>query len=67
MDSSNFYNVLESGGTTSANSDNGVVGGNNSGADYGSPLTDNFYLNGSSNDGSNVVGAMSSFSFHSQK
>ena len=37
--------------------------------DYGSQgWTDNFYLNGSSNDGSNVVGAMSSpFSFHSQK
>ena len=49
------------GGTTSNNSDNGVVGGNNSGAGlWFSNWTDNFYLNGTSNNGTNVVGAMSS-------
>ena len=49
------------GGTTSSNSDNGVVGGNNSGTGlWFSNWTDNFYLNGSSNNGSNVVGTMSS-------
>ena len=51
---------IMSGVTTSA-SDNGIGGGANSG--YGLYLniwTDNFYLNGTTNDASNVVGTMSS-------
>ena len=49
------------GGSTSANSDNGIVGGNNSGAGlWFAAWTDHFYLNGSSNPGSNVVTEMSS-------
>ena len=49
------------GGTTSANSDNGIAGGNNSGAGlWFAAWTDHFYLNGSSNPGSNVVTEMSS-------
>ena len=49
------------GGTTSANSDNGIAGGNNSGAGlWFAAWTDHFYLNGTSNPGSNVVTEMSS-------
>ena len=49
------------GGTTSANSDNGIQGGHYSGNGlYINTWTDNFYLNGTTNDGSNVVGTMSS-------
>jgi hypothetical protein len=49
------------GGTTSAGSDNGVVGGNNGGAGlWISNWTNNFYLNGTSNNGSSVVSSMSS-------
>ena len=49
------------GGTTSANSDNGIQGGANSGNGlWINTWTDNFYLNGSSNNGSNVVSTMTS-------
>ena len=49
------------GGTTGNNSDNGVVGGNNSGAGlWFSNWTDDFYINGTTNNGSNVVSTMSS-------
>ena len=48
-------------GVTSANSDNGIAGGANSGNGLWINIwTDNFYLNGTTNDGSNVVGTMSS-------
>ena len=48
-------------GITSASSDNGIAGGANSGNGLWINIwTDNFYLNGTTNDGTNVVGTMSS-------
>ena len=48
-------------GITSANSDNGIAGGANSGNGFWINLwTDNFYLNGTANNGTNVVETMSS-------
>ena len=49
------------GGTTSDSSDNGIQGGGNGGNGlYLAGWNDHFYLNGSSNPGSNVVSEMSS-------